>query len=461
MNIETATESIWQKSKLLVKGLMIGVLVLLLLIPTFFVTSLIEEREARQQEAVKEVSSKWAGRQNIAGPLLVLPYLHAAAPDSSGRVMREKQHAYFLPDALSFSSQIHPQEKSRGIFKVMLYNAQNNLSGRFDSISFEKLNIDPESVLWSEAFVQFTLSDPKGLHEELQMQWNDRKLLFSAAGQDGRGGSLMQAPLKLSGPAELGTVRFSGRMHLNGSQSFYLTPVGKSTSLTVRSPWPHPSFAGAILPQQTSVGDKGFEATWKSMAHNRSFPQQWRNSSYVTEVPAATDTYIADVAPAKGSPEAAYNLGRDAFGVDLFIPVNGYQKTLRSIKYAVLCILLTFCAFFLVETAHKRAVHPFQYALVGVALVLFYLLLLSFSEYIGFNGAYAVAAVATVALISWFVRGLLGSARLSTLLSIVLVLLYGFVFTILQLQDYALLLGSIGLFITLAVVMYYSRKFQW
>lgn len=147
--------------------------------------------------------------------------------------------------------------------------------------------------------------------------------------------------------------------------------------------------------------------------------------------------------------------------MDLFIPVNGYQKTLRSVKYAVLCILLTFTAFFLIETTNGRSVHPVQYALIGFALILFYTLLLSFSEYTGFNIAYGIASLATIGLIGWFVKSLLRSGRLSMLLSFVLVLLYSYVFTILQLQDYALLMGSIGLFLTLAIVMYFSRRIQW
>lgn len=458
MNLESTTESIWQKSKLLVKGLIIGLLVLVLLIPTFLIAHLIEEREARQRDAVQEVSSKWAGRQNLAGPVLVVPFMHTIPGDTAGKVKREKQTAYFLPDELAVTTRIKPQERSRGIFKVMLYEAQHDISGRFDSLPFDKLSIDPALVLWNEAYVQFTLSDPKGLNEELHLQWNGRNLSFSAAGQEEGGGSRMAAPLQLTGPADLQAIRFSGRINLNGSESLHLTPVGKSTSLKVASTWPHPSFAGAILPQQTQVTDSGFTATWKSMAHKRSFPQQWRNGSYATVVP--NNSMRTGIAAAQAN-NATYQLGRDSFGVDLFIPVNDYQKTMRSIKYAVLCILLTFCAFFLVETAHKCSVHPFQYALIGVALVLFYLLLLSFSEYIGFNWAYVIASGATVALIGWFVRGLLASGRLSLLLSLVLVLLYGYVFTILQLQDYSLLLGSIGLFATLAVVMRYSRKFQW
>jgi inner membrane protein len=162
-----------------------------------------------------------------------------------------------------------------------------------------------------------------------------------------------------------------------------------------------------------------------------------------------------EVAPAKN------DLSASSFGANLYVPVNNYQKTTRSIKYAVLCILLTFAAFFLIETTNNKSVHPFQYGLIGLALILFYTLLLSFSEYISFNLSYAIAAVCTIGLITWFVKGILSSARLSAVLSSVLVLLYIYIFTILQLQDYSLLFGSIGLFIALAVIMYFSRKLQW
>jgi inner membrane protein len=177
------------------------------------------------------------------------------------------------------------------------------------------------------------------------------------------------------------------------------------------------------------------------LAYKRNFPQQFRQY----ESPSGK----------------TYDIQSSAFGLDLFVPVNAYQKTLRSVKYAILCIVLTFAAFFIIETINKKSVHPFQYGLIGLALILFYTLLLSFSEYIGFNPAYGVASLCTIGLITWFVKGILQSSKLSTILSIVLVLVYSYVFSILQLQDYSLLLGSVGLFFTLAIIMYFSRRLQW
>ena len=226
--------------------------------------------------------------------------------------------------------------------------------------------------------------------------------------------------------------------------------MGKATVVSLTSKWPHPSFTGNILPQTTQVSANGFSATWKSLAHNRTYPQQWKDDP----------TLLASSIPRPGQVTMS-NAGDNSFGVNLFIPVNSYQKTMRSVKYAALTILLTFAAFFLIETIHKKSVHPFQYGLIGLALLLFYTLLLSFSEYIDFNVAYLVASMATIGLIAWFVRGLLNSGRLTVILSLVMMLVYTYVFTTLQLQDYSLILGSIGLFITLGIVMHYSKKIQW
>ena len=166
--MNTTSESIWQKSKVLIKGLLIGFLVLLLLIPTFFVQNMIEERERRQKEAVQEVSSKWAGRQNIAGPLLVVPYLDMYV-DAQNKAVTTKQFAYILPDELNINSSVEPQERSRGIYKVMLYTAQASINGMFRNTTFERLQIPAEKILWQQAFVRFHLSDPKGLNEELKL----------------------------------------------------------------------------------------------------------------------------------------------------------------------------------------------------------------------------------------------------------------------------------------------------
>lgn len=459
--MSTIVTEVWSKSKWLIKGGIIVFLVLLLMIPTHYVQQLIYEREARQKEAIAEISSKWAGRQTLTGPIVVLPFWQTDG-DSSAKKVRTKHYAFFLPDELSIKATVTPREKYRGIYKVMLYNSTVLIDGAFKKIDLQKLNILPGDVIWSEAFVKLSIADVKGLNEEGILNWNGQQLLLSPQSVNDRSGNMgLTSLLPLLNNDSL-INHFSARLDLNGSEQILFTPVGKSTDITLTSTWPHPSFSGDILPQTSDVKQTGFTANWKSLAHKRPFPQQWKDDAYsIAYFPRYNESTTSyrdiEVAPSV----SGNNITASAFGTGLFVPVNGYQKTMRSVKYAVLCIVLTFAAFFLIETTNKRSVHPFQYGLIGLALVLFYTLLLSFSEYIGFNWSYIIASTATIGLIGWYVRDILSSNRLSGLLAIILVLIYTYIFTILQLQDFSLLIGSIGLFITLGVIMYFSRRIQW
>jgi inner membrane protein len=427
--METVVTNVWQKSKLLVKGFIIGALVLLLMIPTYFVQDLVREREARQKEAFAEVSSKWAGRQTITGPVLVLPY--NAVEMVNGQPTPVIHLAYVLPSKFNIKSTVKPEKRYRGIYQVMLYTSELNVSGTFDVIPLQMLQLDASVVRWNEAYVSIRLSDPKGLKDEMHLKWNDSIVTLNPSTGNPVLKEAFTSPVSVRPDTP---IDFSTVVNVNGSEQLLFSPVGKETNVTLSSSWPDPSFTGGQLPDH-KITDSGFTASWKNFAHTRSFPQAWKQDEY--------------------------NLETAAFGADLYVPVSGYQKTMRSVKYAVLCILLTFAAFFIIETVNKRSVHPFQYALIGLALILFYTLLLSFSEYIGFNAAYIIASIATVGLIAWFVRGILHSSRPATVLSVVLVLMYSYIFTILQLQDYSLLLGSIGLFLTLGVIMHFSKKIQW
>jgi inner membrane protein len=429
--MDTTKENFWQKNRTMIKGLIIGALVLILLIPMEFVKNLIYEREARQKEAIIEVSSKWSGTQNITGPIIVLPYWYEQA-DTAKKISKIKRFAYLLPDEVNINSTVKPQERSRGIYKVMLYTSINHINGVFKEFP-SQLNIDTNKIIWQEAFVRIDISDTKGLNEELKIKWNNIELILSPQVlENSNSNESLTALLYLSNVNDLKNINFSSDITLSGTEQLLFTPLGKKTTVSINSSWQHPSFTGNVLPQTSNINKEGFNATWKNMAHNRKFPQYWK--------------------------EGSYDLNTAAFGVDFFIPVNGYQKTMRSVKYAALCILLTFAAFFLVETINKKPVHLFHYGLIGLAMILFYVLLLSLSEYLSFNFSYVIAAASTIGLISWFVKSILSSGKLTTVLSFVLLVMYTYIFTLLQLQDYALLFGSIGLFIMLAVVMYFSKR---
>jgi inner membrane protein len=442
--MENVIITLWNRNKIILKSFWIGILSLLLLIPTLFIQNLVEERQHRQQEAVTEVSSRWAGAQTVTGPVIGIPYMAAAAEGSSTGPV--KHWAYFLPASLDMTAHIIPEKRYRGIYQVIVYTTELQVRGSYDSLHLAELNIPAGQWLWNEAAVFFDLGDLQGLKEQVTLHLgpavsstatgiSDLDLVPGKFSTD-QFKSALSAPLPgwLSQAAE-GPLTFSATVRFKGTGNLSFIPTGRETKIEASSSWPDPSFTGANLPDLRTVKDSGFIADWRVLALNRAFPQQWK-----------ADTY---------------DLAGGAFGVSLIVPVDTYQQTTRSVKYAILIILLTFTAFFLIEWIYQRPIHSLQYILVGFALCIFYTLLLSFSEYIGFNAAYGVAAIATIGLITWYVSSILRSAGMSTFISVLLTVQYGFVFTLIQLQDYALLMGSVGLFVTLAAVMYFSRKIKW
>ncbi len=222
---------------------------------------------------------------------------------------------------------------------------------------------------------------------------------------------------------------------LKGSQFLYFVPVGKTTNVNINSNWTNPSFGGEFLPDSREINNEGFQSYWNILHLNRNYPQSWSDNEHSV-------TY-------------------SAFGVNLLLPVDRYQKSMRVIKYAILFLAFTFLVFFFIEVMNKVFIHPIQYILVGIAIVVFYTLLLAISEHLAFNISYLISAILTLTLITAYVLAILKSKKITVLILGILGILYGFIFTIIQLQDYALLIGSIGIFVILAIVMYYSRKIDW
>jgi len=432
--MENIIKSFWDRNKIILKSFFIGMLMLLLLIPTAFILSLVSERQSRQQEAVSEISSKWAGSQTVTGPVIGIPYNEMMTSDNKTTEVRK--WAYFLPDKLDMQARIVPEKRYRGIYQVIVYTATLQVKGSYDSLRLTELGIRPEQIRWNEAAVFFDISDVQGLKEEMTLHLAGSSLdLVPAKFSTDQFKNSLSAALPAAIAGMHGPLEFSATVVLKGSGNLLFVPAGKTTTVKTTSSWPDPSFAGSYLPDVRTVKDNGFEADWKVLYLNRNFPQQWK--------------------------EVEHDMDKSSFGVNLIVPVDSYQQTTRSVKYSILIILLTFTAFFLIEWVYRRTIHAIQYILVGLALCLFYTLLLSFSEYIGFNNAYLIAALATMFLIAWYVRSILRSSKMAVFIGLLLTLLYGFIFTLIQLQDYALLMGSVGLFITLGIVMYFSRKIKW
>lgn len=428
----THSSSFRENNQTLVKALIIAVLILLLMIPSSLIRNLVGERAGRQQEVIREISSKWAGAQTVTGPLLAIPYL--ATITENGKTITHKKTAYLLPSRLQIDGALQPEFRHRSLYEITLYRAGLSLSGSFSAADLGTLQLDPSRILWQETRLVIGLSDSRGLEDEVMLRWNESSQQLEA------GQPVPESlPPALSCPVAWGPDRqatFHIRLRLKGSGYCYFTPVGKSTAVNLHSPWESPAFEGKFLPNSTTGSrEKGFTAHWKILQASRPYPQAWAGSA-----PSVTES---------------------AFGVRLLQPADSYAKTERSVKYALLFIALTFTVCFFLELLQKKQIHPLQYFLVGIALVVFYTLLLSLSEYLSFNKAYVISATATVALIGLYVGSLFRKTGTALGFTLALGALYAYIFFIIQLQDYALLFGSIGLFAVVALAMYSSRKVDW
>ena len=429
----------WLCTSTMLKIAVIGVLVLMLLIPTSMLQSLIQEREQTRNQAVAEVSAKWGGEQVLGGPVLTVPYLIALKDDKGNAQLPVIAYAHFLPDDLQFDGDVRSEQRNRGIFVVMLYNTRLTIRGSFKKPSVDALGISPGAVQWYKAFLSVGISDITGIRDVIRFKINDRVV---AAEPGIPSDDILSSGVSIPIALDADTYRFEGAINLNGSTQLSFLPFGKQTSVRLRSPWATPSFTGSFLPDQRTVSAGGFGASWKVLQFNRNFPQQG----------------LGNFLSRPGDPAQGNS---SAFGVKLLLPVDEYQKTMRSAKYGILFVILTFVAFFFIEILDRRRIHPIQYLLVGFAICLFYLLLLSISEHISFDWAYLIGGGVILTLITFYVRYVFQNLRLTMLFSAVLTLLYGFFYSLLQLEDYSLLLGSFGLLLILGVVMYLTRHVNW
>ena len=427
--------TLYERNRLLIKGLLIGFLILLMLIPANLIMQLVKERAARQQQVISEVSSKWGQSQTLAGPYIIVPY--TIVTDSvNGKARTIRKEAHFLPDVLDIKGDMQPEVRGRSTYDVILYRATLAVTGRFNPLPVADLGIRPDQVAWNEARLVFNLSDASGLQDDVSLRLNESgaALTLQSANTEtgGMPANTLSVPIQLN-PGAANT--FSMAVKLRGSQDLSFAPMGRSTTATITSPWKSPSSIGSYLPNTSTPYSNGFTANWHILQASRPYPQAWKD----------------------GTPDFRSH----TFGTRLIQPADSYAKTERSVKYAILFIALTFIVFFFIELLQRRQVHPLQYLLVGFALCVFYTLLLSISEYTGFDLAYLIAAICTVALIGLYVQSIFHSGKTALGFTSALSTLYGYIYIIIRLEDTALLAGSIGLFIILAIIMYFSRKIDW
>lgn len=416
-------------------------LFLVLLIPISSVMGLIDERQGYQQGVIDKITQSSSGPQTIMGPVLVVPYQQVVeVKEEGGTALRNKQFERFiLPSQLDINGTLEVGQRELGIYKAQVFSGKSRFQGQFDLSALATLR-HPGMTL-GQPYIAVGITDARGIRKVPVLRLGSRDVAFAPGSRLDLSPSGVNAPLAFAWLDGLQSLPFSFDLDLQGTSSMNYVPVGKSSSLMLTANWPHPSFLGSFLPVQRQVTADGFTAQWES---------SWFANNLGVEFPRLMSS---------GSMEKIAAMPQ--FSTSLIETVDQYQLNQRSVKYALLFIGLTFLAFFLIEVLQQVRVHLVQYALVGIALVMFYVLLLALSEHIGFDAAYLLASAACVGQIGFYLSAILGSWQRGAGLASLLAALYAVLFGLLQSEDNALLLGSLLLFGVLTLVMMLTRKLDW
>jgi inner membrane protein len=416
----------------------IGLLALLMLLPLWKVQSLVEERQDMRQAAVDQIAQGWGGEQAIGGLVLAVP-TRTQAPDAQGVLRTQTDMAYVLPDTAATDIVMRTERRRYGIYGAPVFSAVVRIHGRFLPSDIQQAR-QRDAASWEaeKAELRLVVGDLRGLQEVNELRINGKPQQFaSSAGSFGHGATVT-VPLDLESTLDQ-PIEFTVSLRLAGTQSLRTLPLARTVDVTMQAPWPDPSFVGDALPVERTVNAQGFTARWHTLDLNRRYGQSWHASD------GDVDTQVQS----------------SAFGVALFQPVDVYQRNVRAGKYGLLFVTLTFVAFFLFEVLKRLRVHPVQYLLVGAALTSFYVLLLALSEQLGFGPAYAVAAASVVLIIGGYAAAVLRARRAGALLGAALAVVYAMLYVVLAAEQYALLIGAMVLLITVALLMYLTRRIDW
>lgn len=425
-----------------------GVLIFVLLYSLSSIGGLISERQALRNQVVQDIARSSSYSQQLTGPIVVVPYRQVVrewreTENSTERVLRERtisSKLYFLPETLRLDGEIKTTLRSRGIYQARLYHASNMISGSFDIPAQYGISRDFADYSFDQPYLAIGISDIRGIGNGLTLKLNGEPLTLLAGTQTDLLGTGVHTPIEISGPGTAVHLEFAVNVQLQGTERFEIAPLGRDTQVTLRSDWPHPSFDGEYLPTESSITDKGFSAHWQTSFFSTNLEEILRKCSESGE---------------------CTNFKARRFGVSLVDPVDQYLKSERAIKYALLFIALTFAGFFLYEVLKKLQLHAVQYGLVGLALAMFYLLLIALAEHIGFNLAYALSASACVCLLAYYIGHVLHRFTHGLGFGTGLAGLYALLYGLLRSEDYALLMGSLLVFSLLGAVMVLTRRVDW
>lgn len=422
-----------------VKIALIGLLLAVIMISSQYVAGLIQERDARQTEVLTAFQRSWGPSQSVLGPVLVVPY--QVSPD------KPRRYLHIAPSRLAVKARLTPELRKRGMFHAIVYGADLDLNGTFQ-VPREEAPVDANAVLlWQNSFVIMSATDLRAMKSDARLAWNGQQIAWgdcAQGGDAGCGGRLFVAAYPhLSGPPSPDApIPFETKLSLRGTQAFRLTPLGKEVEFSLQAPWSTPSFVGAVLPASSKVAADQFEAVWHVSSNVATGNWMWAS-------PAAADS------------GGRWQGADDPIGVELQEPVPTYRTVDRASKYAVLFLALSFLTYFLFEMTARLRIHLVQYGLLGLSVSLFALLLISFSEPLGFTEGYALSALLVLAQASLYTATVTRRPRHALTFAAVLAALFGFLYIVISLETYALLVGSIALFLALSIVMMVTRRLDW
>lgn len=438
---------------LAIKIAVIFVVGLVVFIPVNMVKYKVYERQQYLEQAKSAVAQSWTGQQLIVTPVLVIPYRTAAATTSGfytdeGQAVVNKTAAsklsVILPEHLTNQVEVVNNSVFKGIYEVLVYNSKLGLSGQFSAEKLQrqldKIYSVPHFESVGEPYLALHISDMRGIDKAPELSVNQRAATLQPGSQ------LPSLPMGLhSGLGDVSvlkqTLAFDIDISLRGMGSFSFVPLADDATTRLQSNWPHPEFIGASLPKERDISSSGFTASWSSSRYS---------SNGLGLINKCLD-----------NENTCHALTASSSGVNFIKPVDIYVQSERSIKYALLFIGLSFITFFIFEHIKTVRIHPIQYAFVGLAIAVFYLLLISLAEHIAFYIAYLIAVSCCSGLLLFYVRYLLQSFFSSLLFALMIVGLYGLLYVIVQAEDFALLMGSTLVFLVLAVLMVVTRKIDW
>ena len=427
-------EYITVKQKIETKLIIIIGLIVLLLIPIFMIQNLIDERSELQQQVQVDIAKSSSDEQQVIGPFIHAQYLETVTVD--GKTSEQLMNMTLLPESLNVSSNLATFEKYRGIYKALLYRSQNQFEGRFKTSAL--------AVLADKKIKRLNLilaiSDIRGIGQGSHINVNERSYELLPGTQ------LDQLPQGIRVELDYETIRKSEvlpyqiGLNLQGMRQLSFAPVGKNSSLTMQADWPHPSFVGDYLPIESSITAQDFSASWQTNYFATNLKELFNQCLFRNECTLFKQRNM---------------------GVNLVDSVNHYLKNYRASNYAILVIVLIFASFFLLEVLRDEPIHPVQYGFVGLALAVFYLLLISLSEHLGFNIAYLLSALASAILLSVYVAGMLKNSKHGGLFLCGVLFIYSLLYGLLSAEDYALLMGSVLVFVVLSLIMMLTRRVNW